>query len=63
MDLLTLLLFISAVILLSITPGPDVFLILGRGISQGAGQRYVRRSDFFLRDSFRSRCSLSGLQL
>ncbi|MGP3699749.1 LysE family translocator [Rhodobacter sp. NSM] len=48
MDLVTLSLFVSAVIILTITPGPDLFLILGRGISQGRTAALYTAFGFFL---------------
>jgi threonine/homoserine/homoserine lactone efflux protein len=48
MDLLTLCLFICAVIVLTVTPGPDLFLIIGRGISQGRTAALFTALGFFL---------------
>lgn len=48
MDVLTLLLFVSAVIVLTITPGPDLFLIVGRGIAQGRVAALFTAFGFFL---------------
>lgn len=48
MDVVTLCLFISAVIVLTITPGPDLFLIMGRGISQGRAAALFTSLGFFL---------------
>jgi threonine/homoserine/homoserine lactone efflux protein len=48
MDFFTLSLFVSAVIILSVTPGPDLFLIVGRGISQGRKAAWFTALGFFL---------------
>jgi threonine/homoserine/homoserine lactone efflux protein len=48
MDLVTLSLFICAVIVLTVTPGPDLFLIIGRGISQGRTAALFTALGFFL---------------
>ncbi|QCP85166.1 LysE family translocator [Cereibacter sphaeroides] len=48
MDCVTLFMFVSAVIVLTITPGPDLFLIVGRGISQGRAAALFTAFGFFL---------------
>ncbi|WP_420024063.1 LysE family translocator (plasmid) [Cereibacter azotoformans] len=48
MDFVTFSLFVSAVIVLTITPGPDLFLIVGRGISQGRTAALFTAVGFFL---------------
>lgn len=48
MDFVALSLFVSAVVLLSIMPGPDLFLIVGRGISQGRAAALLTALGFFL---------------
>lgn len=45
---MTLAVFVGAVILLSVTPGPDLFLILGRGIAQGRRTALFTALGFFL---------------
>ncbi|WP_227270361.1 LysE family translocator [Roseobacter weihaiensis] len=47
-DPLTLAAFSLAVVLLAITPGPDLFLIVGRGLSQGRGAAIYTALGFFL---------------
>jgi len=44
----TLLTFTAAVILLAITPGPDLFLIIGRGVTQGKAPALMTALGFFL---------------
>ena len=48
MDVVTLLLFVSAVVVLTVTPGPDLFLIVGRGIAQGRAAALLTAFGFFL---------------
>lgn len=48
MDVVTLLLFVSAVVVLTVTPGPDLFLIVGRGIAQGRTAALFTAFGFFL---------------
>lgn len=48
MDLVTLFLFVCAVVVLTVTPGPDLFLIVGRGISQGRTAALFTALGFFL---------------
>lgn len=48
MDPVSLLLFVSAVVVLTVTPGPDLFLIVGRGISQGRSAALFTALGFFL---------------
>ena len=48
MDPVTLLLFVSAVVVLTVTPGPDLFLIVGRGIAQGRTAALFTAFGFFL---------------
>jgi len=48
MDPLALGLFAAAVVALSLTPGPDLFLILGRGIAQGRAAALFTALGFFL---------------
>ena len=48
MDPVTLLLFVSAVVVLTVTPGPDLFLIVGRGIAQGRTAALFTALGFFL---------------
>lgn len=48
LDPMTLAAFVAAVILLAITPGPDLFLIVGRGLSQGRGPAVYTALGFFL---------------
>ncbi|WP_283179945.1 LysE family translocator [Gemmobacter sp. 24YEA27] len=48
MDFVTLSLFVSAVVVLTVTPGPDLFLIMGRGISQGRKAAMLTALGFFL---------------
>ena len=48
MDVVTLLLFVSAVVVLTVTPGPDLFLIVGRGIAQGRAAALFTAFGFFL---------------
>lgn len=45
---LTLLAFSLAVVLLALTPGPDLFLIVGRGLSQGRKAAIYTAVGFFL---------------
>jgi len=47
-DPLTLFAFSFAVLLLALTPGPDLFLIVGRGLSQGRGAAIYTALGFFL---------------
>lgn len=44
----TLLAFSLAVVLLALTPGPDLFLIVGRGLAQGRGAALFTALGFFL---------------
>ncbi|MEM7544603.1 MAG: LysE family translocator [Pseudomonadota bacterium] len=44
----TLATFSFAVVLLALTPGPDLFLIVGRGLSQGRGTAICTAVGFFL---------------
>ncbi|GGX51761.1 threonine transporter RhtB [Tateyamaria omphalii] len=47
-DPLTLFAFSLAVVLLALTPGPDLFLIVGRGLSQGRSAAAYTALGFFL---------------
>ena len=47
-DPLTLAAVSLAVVLLALTPGPDLFLIVGRGLSQGRGPAICTALGFFL---------------
>ncbi|WP_415401892.1 LysE family translocator [Tateyamaria sp. SN3-11] len=47
-DPMTLFAFSVAVVLLALTPGPDLFLIVGRGLSQGRGPAIFTALGFFL---------------
>lgn len=48
MDPATLALFVAAVVVLTITPGPDLFLILGRGMAHGRAAALYTAFGFFL---------------
>lgn len=48
MDHDTIFMFVAAVVVLTITPGPDLFLIVGRGISQGRTVALFTAFGFFL---------------
>ncbi|MEO1407003.1 MAG: LysE family translocator, partial [Pseudomonadota bacterium] len=47
-DPITLAAFSLAVILLALTPGPDLFLIVGRGLAQGRAAAVFTSLGFFL---------------